>query len=268
MGDIIAVAVDYNSDLISTASEGIDREKPMACCGRDLCSVRKRRVPGGPRTALSQSATIGTSGSSWLDGILHRDGGFGWSQHTGNEINPISQSGDILKPSGGLAGGQIGYNWQSGIVVYGVEADIQWAAIKDTAAVPVAPGQIFAASDKLDWFGTVRARLGITPWSDNALLYVTGGLIYGGQKVSAIYEVLPDNVFAHSESTTRTGGTVGAGLEYRFTSAWSGKIEGLWYDMGSTDFKLDGFETVHFHFQGAIARAGLNYHFTYGGTFP
>jgi outer membrane immunogenic protein len=203
----------------------------------------------------------------WTGFYIGIDGGFGWSQHTGNQINPLSQTGDILKPSGGLAGGQIGYNWQSGIVVYGVEADIQWAAIKDSAAVPAAPDQTFAASDKLGWFGTVRARLGITPWSDNALLYVTGGLIYGGQKVSGIYEV-PDNVFARSVSTTRTGGTVGAGLEYRFTSAWSGKIEGLWYDMGSTDFKLDGFETVHFHFQGAIARAGLNYHFTYGGSFP
>ena len=71
----------------------------------------------------------------WTGFYIGIDGGFGWSQHTGNQTNPISQSGDILKPSGGLAGGQIGYICLHGIVVYGLEADIQWADIKDTAAL-------------------------------------------------------------------------------------------------------------------------------------
>jgi outer membrane immunogenic protein len=125
----------------------------------------------------------------------------------------------------------------------------------------------------------VRGRLGIAPWG-NALLYVTGGLIYGGENVSSSQTVrfssfvLPFLIgpsiqtSTESNSTTRTGGTVGVGLEYLFTPNLSGKIEGLWYDMGHEDLPISNVEALHFNFQGAILRAGLNYHFNWGGGPP
>jgi outer membrane immunogenic protein len=203
---------------------------------------------------------------TWTGFYLGINGGFGWNNHTGSlfcadDVACPEATGDILKPNGGLAGGQIGYNWQSGIVVYGLEADIQWADIHDSATVVTPDGvDTFDANQKLNWFGTVRGRIGIAPWSNNALLYATGGLIYGGQKVSASF----DDEFV-SDSSTRTGGTVGAGLEYLFTPNLSGKIEGLWYDMGSTDLFINDIDAAHFRFQGVIVRAGLNWHFSYGG---
>jgi outer membrane immunogenic protein len=69
-----------------------------------------------------------------------------------------------------------------------------------------------------------------------------------------------------SDSTTRTGGTVGLGLEYLFTPNLSGKIEALWYDMGSHDLVIDNVESEHNHLEGAIVRAGLNWHFNWGGN--
>lgn len=77
-----------------------------------------------------------------------------------------------MKPEGGLVGGQIGYIGQSGIVVYGLEAAIRWAEIKNTASATRFAGSTgdYTASDKLNWFGTARGRLGITPSGDNTLL--------------------------------------------------------------------------------------------------
>jgi outer membrane immunogenic protein len=208
--------------------------------------------------------------SGWTGFYIGVNGGWGFNQNTGD--SEILGFGNIVKPSGGLAGGQIGYNWQSGIVIYGVETDIQWADIKDSASATDDDGDIYTASKKLDWFGTARGRLGVTPWGDNALLYVTGGLIYGQEKVasSLVDGVTGETPFA-SVSSTRVGGTVGGGLEYRFTPALSGKIEALWYDLGSTTLGLPtsdlGIVDSHYHFEGAIVRAGLNFHFNVSEPF-
>ena len=209
---------------------------------------------------------------SWTGFYIGANGGWGFNRDTGELFCEVAACrdapiGSIVKPNGGLAGGQIGYNWQSGnIVVYGIEADIQWADIKDTASVFTGPALVdtYTASNKLDWFGTVRGRLGITPWNQ-ALIYVTGGLIYGQEKVAASLESPPGVFSVNSDSTTRTGGTVGVGVEYLFTPNFSGKIEGLWYDMGSKDLFLTSTQTSHFHFEGAIVRAGLNWKFNWPG---
>jgi outer membrane immunogenic protein len=219
---------------------------------------------------------------SWTGFYIGINGGYGWSKNSGdlfceNVTFCPEATGNILKPKGGLAGGQIGYNWQSGIVVYGIEADIQWADIHDSQSVETGFTDLnLDVSQKLDWFGTVRGRLGITPWSNTALLYVTGGLIYGGQKVSATLTDDATGAFASvSQTTTRAGGTVGLGLEYLFTPNLSGKVEGLWYDMGSRNLALvnpitgeTNVDTTRFNMQGVIVRAGLNWHFNWGGNEP
>jgi len=84
-------------------------------------------------------------------------------------------------------GGTIGYNWQtSSLIVWGIEADGQWADIRHSATAFVGPlgRDTLTASEKIGSFGTVRGRLGITPWG-STLLYVTGGVIFGGGTASA-----------------------------------------------------------------------------------
>lgn len=212
---------------------------------------------------------------SWTGFYIGVNGGWGWNKDTGDlfcaGVFCAEATGNILKPEGGLAGGQIGYNWQSGIVVYGIEADIQWADIHDSKTVAAVSVGHFDASQKLDWFGTVRGRIGITPWSQNALLYLTGGLIYGGEKTEASLEFGRESIVV-SDSTTRTGGTVGVGLEYLFTQNFSAKIEGLWYDMGHRDLLIANLggaaDTSHFNYQGVMVRGGLDWHFNWGGGGP
>jgi len=219
---------------------------------------------------------------SWTGFYIGLNGGYGWNQSTGdsycitpggvlNGVGCDTPNTGVVKPGGGLFGGQAGYNLQSGSIVYGLETDIQWSGIKGSgsaidlccnpAAVPLGT---FSASSKLDWFGTARGRFGVLA-SSNALLYATGGLIYGRESVSNVL-TFPLVSYPASATTTRAGWTVGGGLEFAFTGNLSGKIEGLYYDMGSvTDAftsPLTGYtEGAKYNFTGGIIRAGLNYHF-------
>jgi outer membrane immunogenic protein len=221
---------------------------------------------------------------SWTGFYVGLNGGGGWNNTTGDQscLTPgpafilagpgcSTTTTGTLKPSGGLFGGQAGYNWQTGMWVWGIETDIQWSGIKDAASFTVpcclpglgTPGA-GTTSQNLDWFGTVRGRLGITVW-DRGLLYGTGGLIYGEEKVSETV-TFPAVAYGAAASSTRTGWTAGAGFEYAFTNNVTGKVEGLWYDMGSqtigftspvTNFTENG----TFNYKGALVRAGLNWKF-------
>jgi outer membrane immunogenic protein len=230
---------------------------------------------------------------SWTGFYVGLNGGYGWNKSTGDSfcINPAGALGGIgcdtgvtgvVRPHGGLFGGQIGYNWQSNSIVYGLETDIQWSGIKGTASavdlccngIP-GPAGIVTATSNLQWFGTFRGRLGVLA-SPNALLYVTGGLIYGHETVSNVLLFPSGFNYPAAASSTRAGGTVGGGLEYAFTPTFSGKVEGLWYDMGhlSDTFTCPagaltcapGYtEGAKYNFSGAIVRGGLNWHFNLGG---
>jgi outer membrane immunogenic protein len=195
--------------------------------------------------------------------------------------------------SGFLGGAQFGYNYMlSPTFLAGIESDIQGSSLRNNAATTTAapvPGSGFtfqtaiATSRSLDYIGTIRGRLGavVTP---GMLVYVTGGLAYGGVKSStAIGQVAPGGgepatATAGSFSDTRAGYTVGVGGEWMFMSKWSVKAEYLYYDLGSANYGtgISGFDTgptnfpgfgvasvattTHVHFDGNIARIGLNYH--------
>jgi len=220
---------------------------------------------------------------TWTGFYLGVNAGGGWNDDTGvnscitpfgvvNGFGCSPTTGSNLRPSGGLAGAQAGYNMQSGRVVWGVEADIQWSGIRASNSVglaccnpvPVAGAGTLNMSQDLRWFGTVRGRLGFAV-AERGLLYGTAGLIYGEEAV-AFSVVFPAVTYAAAASSTRTGWTAGAGFEYAFTNNLTGKIEGLYYDMGTQRIAftspLTGFTSVgDYQYKGVIARAGLNWKF-------
>lgn len=183
------------------------------------------------------------------------------------------------RADGALGGAQIGANWQSGSFVYGVETDVSFAALNGSvnsnfAFLNGSGNFLTAASSKLDALGTVRGRIGYTPW-DRSLLYMTGGLAYGRAGISSSATVFnnigqiicgPTGVCASAASTKwLTGWTIGGGWEQAVTQHWSVKLEYLYYDLGSlshtmTDVPSFAF-TVSQDFKGHIARAGVNYKF-------
>jgi outer membrane immunogenic protein len=184
-----------------------------------------------------------------------------------------------LSPDGFIGGAQIGYNYQVGTFVYGLETDIQYTRFIDRRTVTTTATN---GTDRLDnrftqeleYLGTFRARLGIA--ADRALFYVTGGLAYGKiDNAVSFTGPLPgaNEQFAGGISRTQVGYTVGAGLEYAFTNNLSFKAEYLYYDLGDHDqvnvasvfsFPLSeggsGYNS-RFRNDGHILRGGLNWRF-------
>lgn len=193
-----------------------------------------------------------------------------------------------------IGGVQAGYNYQfSPSFVAGVEADIQGSGLRrDFAATNSVLTRdrgswvtTTTVSNSLDWFGTVRGRLGVTPTA-NLMIYSTGGLAYGGVRSNSQINFATDEAIAipggtsGSFSDTRFGWTVGGGFEWMFASNWTAKLEYLYYDLGSVSYPtgattvdpngsifLPGFgpETVATRtttrFEGNIVRVGVNYKF-------
>ena len=170
-----------------------------------------------------------------------------------------SFTGDSLyiSPQGGFGGGQIGYNWQGdsllGPIVYGLEADIQGGDLSGGGAT-VAPATAY--SQKSDWFGTVRGRVGLA--QGPVLSYFTGGFAYGNIKTN----ITEAGVTAFSNNRTATGWTIGSGVEASLGGNWTGKIEYLYLNLGN---KSDAFTAVgvpqnfNTEIRENIFRVGLNY---------
>jgi outer membrane immunogenic protein len=168
---------------------------------------------------------------------------------------------------GGFAGGgQIGYNYQltpgSGLVL-GVETDIQGLAEARANAAYLGTTPYYNVSPSLDYYGTVRGRVGYA--FDRVLVYGTGGFAYGGGSTSSY----AGSYLYTLPSTSRTGYTVGGGLEYAFTEKLSAKIEGLYVKLNKGGSTLTTYDATVPAYYGtgsgntgfAVVRAGLNYRF-------
>ena len=187
-----------------------------------------------------------------------------------------SLGGSLDMNSSGFFGGvQAGWNFQSDQMVYGLEADFQGANIEGTTRVSLNEGASSLngeAGTKLNWFGTVRARLGYTV-TDRFLAYATGGLAYGSTKsfmngqmtCAANGQVICTGSFDESVKKTKAGWTVGAGVEYAVTNNWSVKTEYLYTDLGKANvFSFNDLgmnATIDRKFNFHTARIGFNYKF-------
>ena len=106
--------------------------------------------------------------------------------------------------------------------------------------------------DNLDWFGTVRGRVGYAVGA--ALLYGTGGLAFGG-----VDDKLTVGGTTKADNSTKTGYAAGGGVEYAFNPAWSGKVEYQYINLG-TDTVVNGSDSANFDHDYNTVRVGLNYH--------
>jgi outer membrane immunogenic protein len=213
---------------------------------------------------------------------------------------PIQTLTDTHFATGVLGGGQIGWNWQVyPALVLGVEADWQWTSQKGDATTyaEIARSGIKQVANTLDdsqnipWLGTARARIG---WAHNSWLwYATGGVAWskiqstlaiGTDPGTAAAPNIPGGQATASYSTTKTGWTVGGGVETRLSwfglgNNWSAKLEYLYVDLGSVTSSLvapynstPGCPACSDFLQGSssykehIVRIGLNYKFGYAAA--
>jgi outer membrane immunogenic protein len=232
-------------------------------------------------TAVAAVALFNTAARAadpgWSGVYFGASAGYGWSTAAISEVpgdqntastfqgQPnVASSSASFNRRGGLGGVQAGYNWLPGQAwLAGVEADINWSNIAGNGAAPttVVFGQNSAtlqASQNIQWFGTVRARVGYLATAD-LMFFATGGFAYGRISESASIVLPPgasnsqgnfgsgyacggiygdSTCFVGSATRVSTGWTAGAGTEYRINRNASVKLEYLYVNLGSGAFSL------------------------------
>lgn len=177
--------------------------------------------------------------------------------------------------NGAIGGVQIGYNVQSGSLVYGIEADFSGLSNNRSEhnLINFGGAGLFGINktNAIDWLGTVRGRLGLAV--DRTLIYGTAGVAFG--HVQNRWGFSNDNPPTFDDpnhdrdfvgDTTRVGFVVGGGLEHAFAPNWTAKAEALYVDLGSYDVRVDPAIadrpfTTRFDNSLVIVRAGVNYKF-------
>ena len=190
---------------------------------------------GGRYKAPAYTAPAYFNWSGFYVGI---NAGYGWGKAD------WGAGTDTANLTGYLIGATLGYNYQFGSFVVGIEGDIDYSTVKGNCA-------IFACSTNMKYFGTGRARLGYA-W-DRWLPFITGGVAVANIENSGT---------AGSESVTKIGWTAGVGLEYAFAGPWSAKLEYLYADLGTTSCATCfGGGPVDVKVKVNAIRIGVNYRF-------
>lgn len=167
-----------------------------------------------------------------------------------------------LNPTMIFGGGQIGYNWQAGVFVLGVEGDLGYLGLRSE----VHPGPDNFVSVRYGWYGTVTGRLGLA--TDRLLSYVKGGAVVARitNRASDFDGGLVDPSDFSETSRTRWGWTAGTGFEVAVAPQWSLKSEYMFMNFGRVrGTNLDG-DTFEHKNEVHTFRIGLNYRF--GGNSP
>jgi outer membrane immunogenic protein len=182
-----------------------------------------------------------------------------------------------LKPAGGIAGGQVGCNYQVSNFVIGLEGDADWVGGTASRTLVFGPnpfigtGDFIADATKATFLATVRGRLGVA--FDRVLLFATAGAAFATVKTTDTVGSFGGTAIVTTDvSNSRTGWTAGGGIEYAFDYNWTAKVEYLYVDLGSFNTFVPPCSTctrsytVNHKYTDNIARVGLNYKFGYAAA--
>jgi outer membrane immunogenic protein len=243
-----------------------------------------------PARTYTKAPVYVDPGYNWSGFYAGANIGYSWgrSSDTSTLANgvgtPLFASAGSSNLDGVVGGGQIGYNWQRQNWVFGLEADIQDTDERGSrsficgisvctppgggllALVIPGPAVPVTLNQKIDWFGTVRGRIGVLA-TPKVLFYATGGLAYGEVATNETIGALS----SFSATDTKAGYTVGAGVEGVIGRNWTAKLEYLYVDLGrvsgsfATPIPALGGGTLVSSYSSRITdnvlRAGVNYKF-------
>jgi outer membrane immunogenic protein len=181
----------------------------------------------------------------WTGFYIGANGGAGWGQSCWTFLGTIPSIGlpapvgdGCHDPSGGVFGGQIGYNWQSGPYVFGVEAQGDWAGRRGQNLS--LPFPAFTNRTRVNGIELFTGRVGYA--FGPALLYAKGGAAGVQDRYDFFYT--GTSIVAGAANVTRWSGTVGVGLEYLLAPNWSGAVEYDYMSFGSKQFSLNSVPTA------------------------
>ncbi len=174
-----------------------------------------------PAQTYSKAPVMIPAAYDWSGVYLGVNGGWGTENRC---FDSITAAGTFVaadgchNTSGAVAGGQIGYRFQSGSWVYGLELLGDWADLHGSGVSILNPANINRS--RMDAFGLFTGQVGYS-WN-TALLYLKGGAAV----VADRNDILSGGVVAATASgDNRWGGTIGAGVEFSFAPNWSAGVE-------------------------------------------
>jgi outer membrane immunogenic protein len=189
---------------------------------------------------------------SWTGCYVGGNVGYGWAPSDWS-ISGTNIGAGSHDATGAVAGGQVGCDLQTSNFVFGAEGMFDWSGMSGSHR---RAGVSFDSDD--NWLATATGRIGLA--ADRALFYVKGGAAW--LNVDDSFSAF--GLTARANDVTRTGWTVGAGVEWAFAPAWSAKLE--------YDFMNFGTDTPRFCLNGCaggldieqdvhLVTVGLNYRF-------
>ena len=146
----------------------------------------------------------------------------GWAVGTVKYTNNFNGFSGSQSDNGGVVGGTLGANWQTGAFVLGVEGDWDWSGVSNNATNALCANTGTCQTGN-KWISTVRGRAGVA-W-DRILFYGTAGGAFGNMQTT---------LNGVATTHTQAGWTAGAGIEAAFAENWTAKVEYLFVDLGST----------------------------------
>jgi outer membrane immunogenic protein len=224
-------------------------------------------VPGAQAADLAVKAPIMPPPpvANWTGWYIGAHAGAAWQNLNATNADAYAAFSHI-DGSSFIGGGQIGYNWQHGNAVFGVEGDISgltsgptWTRANGTKSI----------STKTNWLSTIRLRTGLA--LGDTMVYATGGLAIGQVNDSQrVCDGTSDPHCTKSDSSTRLGWTVGGGVEHMWDQHWTVGLEGLFVDLGrktvanpdpNASASSNARKNTVFSHQLVIGRVKLNYKF-------
>ena len=183
-------------------------------------------APGAQAADMLVKAPVAPA-SSWTGWYIGANVGAAWQNMSAAALYGTSDTNHV-QGSSFIGGGQIGYNWQHGNSVFGVEGDISGLSKGPSYSEPFTNPK--SVSTSTNWLSTIRGRMGLAV--GDTLVYATGGLAIGG--VHNLQRVCngSDVHCTKSDTATKVGWTVGGGIEQMWSQHWTIGLEGLFVDLG------------------------------------
>lgn len=244
----------------------------ITCHAGTMGPVEAPAIWSGPYVGLNAGGFSPSSHGSWrVPGYSDLSvGGFTTVIETNSNNGGGNSGWDFT------GGAQAGLNYQAGRFVYGLEGDFNYAHFETNRTVVSIPAPLASLLTinqhaSQDWLSTVRGRFGIA--SNSLMVYGTGGLAIAQLHYSDRAAFVNLNSFVNQQSSNRTetGWTAGGGLEFRFATNWSAKVEYLYVDLGHRQYSSVSVDSLgplaqsiidHDHnLTENVVRLGINYQF-------
>lgn len=184
-----------------------------------------------------------------------------------NKVTPLA--------AGVLAGGQVGYDYQVGSLVFGVSGDLAYTNARGAKTCPTVLGLFFTCETQTDFLAMATGRIGYA--SDRTLYYVKGGAAFADLRErfrsnTGSEPLITGDTFQTitSPDYSAVGWTIGAGVEFALTSNWSARAEYMHYELERRRVSLPADQGIAASAEhtGDLVRVGVNYRFAFDAPQP